>query len=127
MSENLSSRSSSPGRLGDTACYDVDTAAGSVHLRLQGELDAANADELLGVILAEGIGATDRVVADLHEVRFIDSRGLSALLHAQRELGVRFVLGRRSERVARILEITGLGAAHGPWPAPDGDVRPAAT
>lgn len=108
------------GRLGDTASYRVEGELGTLVLHLTGELDAANADELVGVLLAEEVGSSGRVVADLAGVDFIDSRGLSALHRAHRTLGERFVLGPRSDRVERLLELTGFDAVYGKWPGNSG-------
>jgi anti-anti-sigma factor len=52
------------------------------------------------------------VVLDLAEVTFIDSAGLGTLVAIReraRQLGVDLKISRVSERVQRILDVTGLG------------------
>lgn len=59
-------------------------------------------------LLANGV---DRLVLDLSGVRFIDSTGIGALVelgHDAADANAGVVIRRPSERVLRILEITGL-------------------
>jgi anti-sigma B factor antagonist len=80
-------------------------------LSVGGEMDLAAADELAAAVdRALGSGESPLIV-DLSGVSFIDSTGLGALVRfqnaataADREL----VLQAPSERVLRILELTGL-------------------
>jgi anti-sigma B factor antagonist len=77
-----------------------------------GDLDVATAPALHAeLVRASGEGATD-VVVDLLGVPFIDSVGLGTLVGAAKRLNarrgrLRFVCEDR--RVARVIEITGLG------------------
>src|SRR5215207_8223842 len=79
-------------------------------LALRGDVDIASRDTVVDTVVALLRGG-QRVVADLSEVSFVDSSGLSALIWARKEadrLGCDFrVTGARDE-VKRLLEITGL-------------------
>jgi anti-sigma B factor antagonist len=80
---------------------------------LSGELDVASSgalnEELTGLIDA---GATDLVI-DLHELAFIDSTGLSAILLANKKLQGRgsLILRQPAALVRQVFEVTGLTAA----------------
>jgi anti-sigma B factor antagonist len=80
-------------------------------VRVQGEVDLANAAQLLAIgdDAIRGTGGTVRI--DLSEVTFMDSTGLTALLAIQRradDKGRRLILERPSPRVRKVLDITGL-------------------
>ena len=87
-----------------------DTEVGHV-VHVRGELDLATAPGLAAV-LADAVGqSTLPVVLDLAEVTFIDSSALRTLVLSGRELndaGRKLQIGTRSERVAKVLEITQL-------------------
>jgi anti-anti-sigma factor len=75
-------------------------------LEVAGELDLSTAALLESRVRACGAGP---VVLDLQQVSFMDSRGLLALLEAQRALRSRggdLVLGELSVSVRRVLELT---------------------
>jgi len=82
---------------------------GSTLVSISGELDSVNAVELarlLGNIAAEG-----DVTLDLEQVRFIDSRGLGALVHAARtarDAGHSLRVVSLSPRVSKVFEIAGV-------------------
>jgi anti-sigma B factor antagonist len=75
-----------------------------------GELDAASADRLRGAIddvFAEGHTS---VVLDMEDITFIDSSGLSVLIHAYKQATERqgtLTLRSPSDQVVRLLELTG--------------------
>ncbi len=74
---------------------------------LRGELDVANAEEVRQALTA----ASGSVVVDLSELSFIDSSGLTALIHARDDVcarGGRFVMRGANGSVRRVFEITGL-------------------
>ncbi len=74
---------------------------------LRGELDVANAEEVKQALTA----ASGSVVVDLSELSFIDSSGLTALVHARDDVcgrGGRLVLRGANGSVRRVFEITGL-------------------
>jgi anti-anti-sigma factor len=75
---------------------------------LRGELDVANSERVQQELTAAN-GST--VVVDLSELTFIDSSGLTALVHAHDEIigrGSGFELRGVSGSVQRVFEITGL-------------------
>jgi anti-sigma B factor antagonist len=83
-------------------------AGGAVVLELRGELDVATVP-LLREALAATAGTT--VVVDLQELTFMDSSGISAFIHARKQLardGHRLLLTRPSPNVRRVLDIVGL-------------------
>jgi anti-sigma B factor antagonist len=87
----------------------------AVVVRLVGELDLYNADEVrqaLGEVVAREPG---RVIVDLADVSFIDSTGLGVLVEARSKLADRktFVLSAPQPETRRALEISGL-ARHMP-------------
>jgi anti-sigma B factor antagonist len=77
----------------------------------EGELDLATAPQLAAV-LSDAVGqSTLPVVLDLGKVTFIDSSALRTLVLCGRELadsGRKLQIGARSDRVAKVLEITQL-------------------
>lgn len=90
----------------------IDWAGDAVHLRVRGELDLAVADRLVeGVVAVKGSSARAALV-DLHEVTFIDSSGLRALLAVQRlgesDGGFAVVLVRASAPVRDVIGLTGV-------------------
>jgi anti-sigma B factor antagonist len=87
----------------------------AVVVRLVGELDLYNAEEVRQTL--DGVCARDpgRVVVDLAEVSFIDSTGLGVLVEARSKLTDRktFILAGPQPETRRALEISGL-AKHMP-------------
>lgn len=74
-----------------------------------GELDIASAGHLSATLL-EHLGRTGSVVLDLHELSFVDSGGLHALLSARRRaqlLPADLVVARIPRRVDRLMDLTG--------------------
>jgi anti-sigma B factor antagonist len=94
----------------DDDFFSLDVAAdGDLEVvSLGGELDAANAERLERALLESVAGS---VVVDLTGLRFIDSSGLTALVHARNAItgcGRHFGLRGASGSVQRVFEITGL-------------------
>jgi anti-anti-sigma factor len=85
--------------------------SGALVVEAEGEIDMATAPQLGDALGAVSDRAT-RVVVDLSAVSFLDSSGLNALVHAQRELAGREVSFRvvspKDQVVRRVLEITQL-------------------
>lgn len=85
----------------------------TLELAVAGDLDMAAAFELetrLDAFLRRG--DVSAVVMDLVQVGFIDSAGLGALVAIReraQQLGIGLTIPRVSDRVRRILEMTGLG------------------
>lgn len=86
-------------------------APGRLQVVVHGELDLATTPRLLHAVLGPlAMGAAD-VTVSLRQVDFIDSTGVVGLLHLRDAIaghGGRLVLVEPSERVQRVLELTGL-------------------
>jgi anti-anti-sigma factor len=85
----------------------------SLELAAAGELDMTAAFGFESSVDAHlSGGAVRAVVLDLSEVDFVDSAGLGALLsirdHARRR-GIELRVGRVSDPVRKILDLTGIG------------------
>ena len=82
---------------------------GCVVLRLQGEMDLANASELAANLRL--LVEDDHVVADLRSVSFMDSSGLNALIaghnHAH-NCRTSFRIAGAGEVVTQVLHVTGM-------------------
>lgn len=107
------------------SCSLVVFAGRLLDARLQvvvgGEVDLANAEQLRAALLAatrrSGVAETIRV--DLAHVRFLDARGVSALVEASlaaRRAGARFVVQNPHGVVRRVLEATGTAPLLGVAP-----------
>ncbi|HSL56263.1 MAG TPA: STAS domain-containing protein [Acidimicrobiales bacterium] len=84
---------------------------GSATLRVAGEVDAHNCDQLSAAVDAAGAGALRHLVVDASELEFIDSSGISALLALRERVtdhGGEFELRDPTPAVRRVIEITGL-------------------
>lgn len=87
----------------------LDVAGEASVLRLAGELDLYNADELRAG-LAEAIAcARGRVVVDLAEVEFLDSTALGVLIEARSKLGPNgLTLAAPQLEIRRTLQVSGI-------------------
>jgi len=104
---------------------------GVLVLRLSGELDVTNAEQVRSAVDAVLSSETERLIFDLEGLRFMDSSGIAMLVsvaHKVREVQVR----NPSTIVRRLIELTGLADAlhvtpSGPvsLPAVPGHLRPA--
>jgi anti-sigma B factor antagonist len=82
-------------------------------LRLVGELDLASADELEQRITMLCLEGASQIGLDLERLDFVDSAGLRAMLAARQtceQSGCSLALRNCSERVRRVLELTGMDA-----------------
>jgi anti-sigma B factor antagonist len=80
-------------------------------LRLVGELDISNTQDLRDCFTALAKAGQERIIVDLSELDFIDSMGIGALvggLKRFRSAGGEFVLRDPSSRVLKVIELTGL-------------------
>ena len=90
-----------------------DPFVGAVTVRVAGEIDMNEADQLCDVIVAAAGPATIMVVLDLTGVTFFGSGGISSLIAARRillERDVRLCVDDCSEMVETVLEATGMRA-----------------
>jgi anti-sigma B factor antagonist len=80
----------------------------SLVIALCGDLDLASADELDAVIRDAEETDIGWIVVDLSDVSFIDSTGLSVLLHAKKRSNDRLsCIPSNHDAVTRLLELTG--------------------
>jgi anti-sigma B factor antagonist len=89
---------------------DVARPAGMVILSLAGELDISGAASLREELMA-AVDSEAAVVCDLEHLTYLDSTGVSLLISTQKSLrskGRDLVLIGPSQRVMKILEITGV-------------------
>ena len=80
-----------------------------VVLRLAGELDLYNANDVAAALEEVAGESPRRVVIDLTDVAFVDSTALGTLVEARRQIGPDvLVLAAPGADVARALEVSGL-------------------
>lgn len=78
-------------------------------IRLVGEMDLSNVDEVRRALMTAIEGEDPRVIVDLSELEFIDSLGISVLLEAQaasRRDSDRLAFRGTHAGIARVLEMT---------------------
>jgi anti-sigma B factor antagonist len=87
----------------------VEERSGGVVVRLAGELDLYNAEDIRHALTAAIDGGAARIVVDMAEVEFVDSTALGVLIEARSKLGRDGVLlaAPRLE-TRRTLEVSGL-------------------
>ena len=89
----------------------VEERGGTVHVKLQGELDISTAGPLEDNLQRVEADGPSLLVVDLSRLDFMDSTGLRLLISADqraRAEGRRFVLVRGNDIVQRVLRLTGL-------------------
>jgi anti-anti-sigma factor len=95
----------------DQLRIEIRHEADRVIIRLEGELDMANAPRLQSAIESADLDATAMVVLDLQELLFIDSTGLRIILAARERTlarGRQFAVTPGSQQVQRLLNLTGV-------------------
>jgi len=88
----------------------VEVDAEHARVRIFGELDVSTAPELKRVLDVLN-GSHDRVLLDLDRLRFMDSTGLAAIVHADllaSRNGQHLMIRCNSPQARRLFEITGL-------------------
>jgi len=88
----------------------VENHDGAIVLRLGGELDLYNADDVRGALADALATEPTRIVVDLAEVNFIDSTALGVLIEARSRMADRngFRLAAPGLETRRALEVSGL-------------------
>ena len=83
---------------------------GATVIRLGGELDLYNADEVRAALTQAIDSGAGRVVIDMSEVEFVDSTALGVLIEARSRLANRrsFLLAAPGLETRRALEVSGL-------------------
>jgi anti-sigma B factor antagonist len=88
----------------------VDAVGGACVVKLGGELDLYNAQQVRDALTNACAESPQRVVVDLSEVEFIDSTALGVLIEARTRIDNRraFLLAAPGLETRRALEISGL-------------------
>jgi anti-sigma B factor antagonist len=82
---------------------------GAVVLRLGGELDLYNAEEVRSALTAAIDSGTLRIVVDMSQVEFVDSTALGVLLEARSKVGASgLFLAAPQAETRRTLRVSGL-------------------
>ena len=81
---------------------------------LSGELDMATVKELENAV-AEVMRLGRRVVIDMGQLTFIDSKGLALLARTYQQTGERVIIYSPSRQVRRVLELMDEGARPLAW------------
>lgn len=95
----------------DVFVLSVSRTAAETVVTVSGELDMATAPELRDAIAEVLAASPARVVVAAHQLTFIDSTGLSALLLAERRCraqGGRLVLRQPTDVVRRLVSLAGV-------------------
>jgi anti-sigma B factor antagonist len=90
--------------------WTLEEQQGLITVRLSGELDLSAADAVQAM-LEQAVTESPITVVDLEGLEFMDSTGLRVLANAQRSAsrtGGRFLIGRPSPAVLRVLRVSGL-------------------
>jgi anti-sigma B factor antagonist len=93
----------------------VEQNGDAVVVRLAGELDLYNADQIRGVLFEQADHRPSRLVVDLSQVRFLDSTALGVLIEARAKMANKrgFLLASPGLETRRALEISGLNRHFG--------------
>ncbi|MCW2964344.1 MAG: metal transporter substrate-binding protein [Actinomycetia bacterium] len=95
--------------LREPAVRGVEQHHGGVVVRLGGELDLYNADDIRHALTAAIDGGAARIVVDMAEVAFVDSTALGVLIEARSKLGhAGVLLAAPGLETRRTLEVSGL-------------------
>ncbi len=89
----------------------VDHDGAAAVVAVAGDLEFATAATLRTTLIDLAQRGCDPLVVDLSRLDFVDSTGLSLLVQAKQRIesqGHRFVLRNPTDRVQRVLEISGL-------------------
>ncbi len=93
----------------EPAVRGVEQHNGAVVVRLGGELDLYNADDVRSALAGAIDGGADRIVIDMSAVEFVDSTALGVLVEARSRLGHDGVLLAAPQlETRRTLEVSGL-------------------
>ena len=81
-------------------------------IRVSGEVDVSNKDELNAAIADAQAQNVHEVEVDMTEVSYIDSSGIGVLVaaaHRASDAGTRFFVSHPQRNVARVLSMLGMG------------------
>jgi anti-sigma B factor antagonist len=95
--------------LREAAVRGTETRDGAVVVRLGGELDLYNADEVRDALIAAADSGPRRIVVDLSDVEFVDSTALGVLVEVRAKVGRdALLLAAPQAETRRTLEVSGL-------------------
>jgi anti-sigma B factor antagonist len=87
----------------------IEQRNGAAVVRLAGELDLYNADDVRAALSQAIEGSPERIVVDMTEVEFVDSTALSVFIEARAKLGrAGLVLAAPQLETRRTLQVSGL-------------------
>ena len=106
----MSDRQASKDGLRKDPVLRIEAIGAACVIRLGGELDLYNADQVRTALANACADSPERVVVDLSEVEFIDSTALGVLIEARTKLDNRrsFLLAAPALETRRALQISGL-------------------
>ena len=96
-----------------TSTFSVDVLSenGSPMLRISGELDLASSPKLEEALERATATSPSLIIIDLRDLDFMDSTGLSVLIHAHQQAqqsGHRLGIVNGSQQIRRLLSLTGV-------------------
>jgi anti-sigma B factor antagonist len=94
-------------RLREQPVVGVDERSGAIVVKLAGDLDLYNAEQVRSA-LASAIDRSARVVVDLGDVDFIDSTALGALVDAHQKLDDGLRIANPQDPIRRALQVSGI-------------------
>lgn len=86
----------------------VDEVGGAIVVRLAGDLDLYNAEQVRSALAGAIDRSPTRLVVDVAEVEFIDSTALGALIDAHRRRPDGLYLACPQDAIRRTLEVSGI-------------------
>lgn len=95
-------------RLRDEPVVSVDTVGDAVVVRLAGDLDLYNAEQVRAALNGALDGSPARLVVDVTEVEFLDSTALGVLIDAHRRANGGLRVAHPQDPIRRALQISGL-------------------
>ena len=96
------------GRLRDEPVVSVDSVGGAVVVRLAGDLDLYNAEQVRAAIAGALDTSPTRLVVDLSEVEFLDSTALGVLIDAHRRAEGGLHVASPQDPIRRALQVSGI-------------------
>lgn len=102
--------------------FDLETMGATLVIRPEGRLDLVSAPELRELVAKSVAGGVVNIVVDLHDVDFLDSSGLGALvtgLKTTRQVGGNLRIARATEQTLIVLDLTMMQQVLFPYPSVD--------
>ena len=95
-------------RLREQPVVSVERAGDAVVVKLAGDLDLYNTEQVRAALASAADGSPERLVVDVSEVDFVDSTALGALIDAHRRLQYGLRVAAPQDAVRRALQVSGL-------------------